>query len=559
MTIPPLSRLPLAASLTGLVEPLVPGLAKAALTRVGDESAYLAACVRRGLITPQPPDRLAAIVRGLVRYGTLAGAGHAAALMYADRTAVIDEQGALSYADLERNSNAIANGWLERGLRSGEGVAILARNHRYFLEAFFAAAKVGARVILLNTEFSGPQLRDVAGREGTDLLVHDDEYTEILAGIEPRHGTWRAWADRPGHDTLEWLARQGSTALPPKPAHEAKLIVLTSGTTGTPKGAPRSVPRLSLAPIGSPLLRVPFRNGQTMEVCAPMFHSLGFATSVFALLLGNTLVLRRRFDPAATLASLAERRADSLVVVPVMLQRMLDLGAEAREGLDLSALSVVFVAGSQLGSELCTRTMEAFGPVVYNLYGSTEVAYASIATPEELRVAPSTVGRVLRGTTVRIVDEHGREVPVGTTGRIFVGNGVQFDGYTGGGSKELLDGLMSSGDVGHFDESGLLFIDGRDDEMIVSGGENVFPREVEELLEQHPDVVEVAVLGVPDESFGARLKAFVVRQEGATLDEEAVQEHVRAHLARYKTPREVVFLDELPRNPTGKVLKRELV
>ena len=279
--------------------------------------------------------------------------------------------------------------------------------------------------------------------------------------------------------------------------------MLTSGTTGTPKGAARSVPR-SLGAVGAVLERVPFRTGQTVELCAPMFHSLGFATMMFGIGMGDTLVVRRRFSPEATLRSVERHRADNLVVVPVMLQRMLD--DPACDEVDLSSLSVVFVGGSQLGSALCTRALRRLGPVLYNLYGSTEVAYASIATPDDLALSPATVGRVLRGSVVRILDDEGRPVRTGTTGRIFVGNSIQFDGYTGGGSKDVVDGLMSSGDVGHFDEHGLLYVDGRDDDMVISGGENVYPREVEELLEQHPDVVECAVVSVADERFGQRLR-----------------------------------------------------
>jgi fatty-acyl-CoA synthase len=205
-----------------------------------------------------------------------------------------------------------------------------------------------------------------------------------------------------------------------------------------------------------------------------------------------------------------------------------------------------------------TRATGVFGPVVYNLYGSTEIAQATIATPDDLALDPATVGRPVRGTVVKIFGEDGRKLPAGSTGRIFVGNYAQFEGYSGGGSKDQLEGLMSSGDVGHFDERGLLFIDGRDDEMIVSGGENVFPAEVEELLAGHEAIVEAAAIGVDDERFGQRLKAFVVLHGGRRLSADEVRQYVRDNLATYKVPRDVVFVDELPRNPTGKVLKREL-
>jgi fatty-acyl-CoA synthase len=303
--------------------------------------------------------------------------------------------------------------------------------------------------------------------------------------------------------------------------------------------------------------KTPFRTGEVTECCTPIFHSLGFGHAMIAMLMGSTLVVRRRFDPQLTLESLATHRCSAMIVVPIMLSRILDLGPGARKNLDLSALRIIFVAGSQLGAALCTRAMAAFGPVVYNLYGSTEVAYATVATPEDLTAEPGCVGRVVRGAVVKILDDDGREVPTGTSGRIFVGNSAQFEGYTGGGTKETIRGLMSSGDIGHF-SAGRLFVDGRDDEMIVSGGENVFPGEVEDALAAHPDLLDAAVIGVPDDKYGQRLRSFVVVRPGGSLSEQDVKDYVRGRLARFKVPRDVVFVDELPRNPTGKVVKRML-
>ncbi len=508
------------------------------------------------------------------RYGLLAATVTVGAIRNGDRVAIRDELGDLTYRELDERTNAIANAWYEHGLRAGDGVAILVRNHRGFLDAVFAAAKCGARIVLLNTAFAGPQIHEVAGREGTDLLVYDDEYSEVLEGIEPPHGRWRAWTEDPetatgtssgdpgssdsgAAGTLDDLIARGSTKGPPKPATGPKIVILTSGTTGSPKGAPRSDPR-SLSVIGGLLDKVPFRARQVTELCVPMFHALGFAHTVLGLALGCTLIVHRRFEPEATLESVERNRATALIVVPVMLQRMLDLGDEVVSGYDTSSLKIIFVGGSQFGAELCKRSLKAFGPVVYNLYGSTEISYATIATPADLVQEPATVGRVVRGSIVKILDDDGEELPAGATGRIFVGNAGQFEGYTGGETKEQIGGLMSSGDVGHFDHKGRLFIDGRDDDMIVSGGENVFPGEIEELLAGHRAVEEVAAVGVDDEKFGQRLKAFIVVRDGQQLTEDEVKNYVRDNLANYKTPREVVFVDELPRNSTGKVLKREL-
>jgi fatty-acyl-CoA synthase len=241
-----------------------------------------------------------------------------------------------------------------------------------------------------------------------------------------------------------------------------------------------------------------------------------------------------------------------------MLQRILELDDEVLTRYDLSRLRVVPVSGSALPSVLARRWMDTFGENLFNLYGSTEVAWATIATPEDLRAAPGTAGKPPRGTIVRIYDDAGRPVRTGETGRIFVGNEMQFEGYTGGGGKDVIDGLMSSGDVGHFDAEGRLFIDGRDDDMIVSGGENVFPGEVEDLLAGHDGIADVAVFGVPDEEFGERLAVVAVRRPGADVDADEVRRFVKQNLATYKVPRDVTFVDELPRTATGKVLKREL-
>jgi fatty-acyl-CoA synthase len=528
--------------------------------RAGDEAYFARVCFRAGVFGIESPQRLARIVRAIERHGLLASSIAIGAIRHPDRVAIRDERGDLSYQELHEHANAVANGWRERGLRAGDGVAILVRNHRGFLEAVFGAILCGARVILLNTSFAGPQLHEVAEREGTDLLVHDDEFAAIVEGVEPRCGRFRAWVDDPdqaGDDTLDVLIAGASVTSPPKAGRPAKLVILTSGTTGTPKGAPRDEPR-SLAILGGLLSRIPLHDGETTELTTPMFHTLGLAGMALGLALGSTMVLHRRFDPEVTLDSLATNQVTAMVVVPVMLQRIVELGEAEIASRDLRSLRVIFVSGSAVGPSLVRRATGAFGPVIYNLYGSTEVAEATIATPDDLALDPATVGRPPRGTVVKILGDDGTELPVGETGRIFVGNHAQFEGYSGGGHKEQIDGLMSSGDVGHFDERGLLFIDGRDDEMIVSGGENVFPAEVEQLLAGHEAIVDAAAIGVDDERFGQRLKAFVVVRDGASLTEDEVRDYVRENLATYKVPREVVFLDDLPRNPTGKVLKRTL-
>ncbi|MGI8460639.1 MAG: acyl-CoA synthetase [Solirubrobacterales bacterium] len=534
-------------------------LPRGAAERAALELQALGHIARSGLVGIESPQKVTSLLRTLHRFGGLGALPGRAAIRDPNGTAIADELGTVSFAELDRRTNALANEWRKRGIGDGSGVSILCRNHRGFLDATFAAAKLGARALYLNTDFAGPQVTDVCAREGTDALVYDEEFAEVVAGAAAPRGRFIAWADGESDvPTLEQLIASGDSAAPPPPGERPSVVMLTSGTTGTPKGAPRDTPS-SLVPLGALLSKTPFRAGEATYVAAPMFHSLGFANSLLAVGLGSTIVCRRRFDAVAAVEGIERESCSAIIVVPVMLSRILALGPERIEAHDLSSLRIVFCSGAQLEADLVTRAMDALGDVVYNLYGSTEVAYATIATPEDLRAAPGCAGRVPIGTTVRLYDEEGQPVEGSDrSGRIFVGNGFEFAGYTGGGSKQVIDGLMSSGDVGHFDSAGRLFIDGRDDEMIVSGGENVFPHEVEELLFHHPEIDDAAVIGVDDEKFGKRLRAFVVLAAGSDLDDDAVREHVKANLARYKVPRDVVVLDELPRNPSGKILKREL-
>jgi acyl-CoA synthetase (AMP-forming)/AMP-acid ligase II len=513
-----------------------------------------------GIVGPMRPDRAGMIGLTFIRWGASPATGIAtASIHHPHEIALIDERGSLSFERVHRRSNALAHAFAEMGIGYGDGVGIMCRNHRGFVEATLAAAKLGASALYLNTMFAGPQLAEVTRREKPKVLVYDEEFTGLLEGVDGGVTRVVGWcdSDAPGEATLEQLIAGGDESDLKPPPDKPRFVILTSGTTGAPKGAQRSSPDGLLA-MAALIERIPYRSRETMMIAAPLFHSWGFFHFVISLPTAATMVLRRRFDPEDTLLAVQESRAEVLAAVPVMIQRILQLPDQTLAKYDLSSLRITALSGSALPGELATAWMDRFGDTVYNLYGSTEVAYASVANPADLRAAPGTAGRPPRGTVVRLYDDEGREVPTGEVGRIFVGNEMSFEGYTGGGGKEVIEGLLSSGDVGHIDSAGRLFIDGRDDEMIVSGGENVFPREVEDLLADHEAVVEAAVIGVEDEEFGQRLKAYVVLTEDGQLSAEELRAHVKANLASYKAPREVEFLDELPRNATGKILKREL-
>ncbi|BBX32225.1 acyl-CoA synthetase [Mycolicibacterium mageritense DSM 44476 = CIP 104973] len=535
------------------------------LDRGAAELHYARKMFEAGALKLESPQHMAAMLADIRRWGELGMIPALNARRHPNRTAVIDDDGEMTFGELDAAAHATANGLLALGVRGGDGVAILARNHRWFLVSVYGAARAGARIILLNSEFSGPQIKEVAEREGAKVIIYDDEYAAAVSQAEPELGKLRALGKNPDKDepsgstdeTLADLIARSSGQPAPKATKHSSIIILTSGTTGTPKGANRGTPP-SLAPIGGVLSHVPFRAREVTSLPAPMFHALGFLHGTIAMMLGSTLVLRRRFKPATVLEDIEKHKVTAMVVVPVMLSRILDTLDQTVPKPNLSSLRIVFVSGSQLGAELATRALKDLGPVIYNLYGSTEIAFATIARPKDLSINPATVGPVVKGVRVKIIDDNGNEVPQGEVGRIFVGNTFPFEGYTGGGGKQIIDGLLSSGDVGYFDEHGLLYVSGRDDEMIVSGGENVFPAEVEDLISGHPEVIEATALGVEDKEWGARLRAFVVKAEGASVDEDDIKKYVKDHLARYKVPREVIFLDELPRNPTGKILKREL-
>ncbi|MGV9795046.1 acyl-CoA synthetase [Gordonia sp. NPDC003422] len=480
---------------------------------------------------------------------------------YPDAPAITDERGTVTFGELDRQSNALANTLLASGVAPGSVVGVLARDHRGLILALSAAGRAGYRLAMMNTGFGKTQFVEVAEREKVRAMLYDEEFIDLLEGLPdmPRVLTW-VDGDRPvpeGVRTLDEVIETGDTGMPPEPETFGGFVILTSGTTGLPKGAQRS----KMSPFTSALLldRVPLPQHGSMVIVSPIFHSTGFAVWGVGTALGNQTVVLRRFDAEKTLAALAEHRAEVLVAVPTMLHRILALGPEVIGKYDVSALKIIVIAGSALSPALSERVQDTFGDVLYNMYGSTEVAIASIAQPHELRQAPGTVGRPPVSSRLALFDGEGNRITgKNVSGRLFVRNGAPFEGYTDGRNKEVIDGYMSSGDMARVDDSGLWFIEGRDDDMIVSGGENVYPLEVENLLAAHPEVADVAVVGVDDEEFGHRLRAFIVRQPDTDPQPDDLKQHVKSNLARYKVPRDVVFVEELPRNPTGKLVRRKL-
>ncbi|KAA1380653.1 AMP-binding protein [Aeromicrobium fastidiosum] len=511
----------------------------------------LDAALSSRVVAPVGPRAAVGLAKGLVRHQASPAVllAHTAS-RWPDRAAVIDDDGTVTARELYDRVRQLAGVLHARGIGRGSTVGLLCRNHAGFVEAAFATLWVDADLVLLNTDFAADQLADVVGREGVELIVHDSDLQRVVTRADL--GIPALVTDGHGSGTVAWACDFGHPA-PPSRRHTGRLVILTSGTTGTPQGSPRRSQGAGVVgPLSTMLRSIGLRSGDPVLVLPPLFHGLGLAYLVIAIALGCPVVLMRHADAAAALRAVERHRVRVMFVVPVMLHRLLDVPADQREQLDLTSLHAVPSGAAPLTPALAERFMDAFGDVLLNMYGSTEIGWSTIAGPADLRTAPGTVGRPLRGVSVRIVDDLGREVPTGEVGRIVVRSSMNAPAEALG-DRQVVDGHVSTGDVGHLDAHGRLFVDGRDDDMIVSGGENVFPGEVEDLLHAHPAIRDVTVHGVPDEEYGQRLRAVVVAEPDSDLTPDDVRAHVRDHLARFKVPRDVQLIDELQRSATGKV------
>jgi acyl-CoA synthetase (AMP-forming)/AMP-acid ligase II len=532
------------------------------LDQVRGVLGVLATLQRAGMIAPMRPDRYLKMAAAMRREGMGMTVGFAgAAQRCPERPALIDELGTLTWRQLDERINALASAL--QALPSGQPkvIGIMCRNHRGFIEALVAANRIGSDVVLLNTSFAGPAMAEVVNREGVDAAIYDEEFTATVdRALADRPDAIRivAWTESQHEVTVENLITDHLGGQPERTGRKGKMILLTSGTTGSPKGAKQSGGGAGIGTLKAILDRTPWRAEETIVIVAPMFHAWGFSQLIFAASMACTIVTRRKFDPEATLDLVDRHQATGLAVVPVMFDRIMELPDNVRNRYSGRSLRFAAASGSRMRPDVVTAFMDQFGDVIYNNYNATEAGMIATATPADLRAAPDTAGRPAGGTEIRILDPEFNELPTGEVGIIYVRNDTQFDGYTSGNTKDFHAGFMSSGDVGYLDEAGRLFVVGRDDEMIVSGGENVYPIEVEKTLTTHDEVAEAAVIGVDDEQYGQRLAAFVVLEPGSSATVDTLKQHVRDNLANYKVPREISVLDELPRGSTGKILRAEL-
>jgi fatty-acyl-CoA synthase len=517
-----------------------------------------------GALGPKSPLAVGAALPWLIGRGpSLAILCHMNALTVGNKPAIHDARGSISWSDLNKRVNQVVNALGAVGVEPGDHVGLLQRNGREMVEVTLACQRLGVVACPLNTWAKPTELQATIRNSHPVVLFYDTAHSDIVEQCAPddipliavgaadqgmlESAPYEALlAEHDAHLPAPFVRRRGTP----------KVIIQTSGTTGTPKAAARDAAASGLGVLANLLQVVPYRRDDVVYCPAPLFHSFGLATFTFATALGATLVLPERFDPEGSLELIDRHRCTAASFVPVMVRRMVSLPDEVKERYDLSSLRIVMASGSVLGQEVRRSASELFGSVLYDLYGSTEAGWVAIATPDDMLKEKHTVGRPVPGIEVRVMGADDEPLGARETGEIYIRSKVMFEGYISGEStKGTSDGWMSIGDLGHIDDEGFLFIEGRADDMVVVGGENVYPVEVEEVIETLGGVDEVAVVGVPDDEYGQILAAFVV----GTATPEDITAACKKELASYKVPRKIHVLDELPRNATGKVLKRDLI
>ncbi|WP_144637521.1 long-chain-fatty-acid--CoA ligase [Bordetella genomosp. 13] len=491
---------------------------------------------------------------------------------YRDHPAFIFEGRRITHGEFAGRVRRLCHALAGMGLRRGDRIAILAQNCPEYLELYAAAGACGFIAVGVNYRLAQADQAAILRDCEPGLLVHDPEYAERVAALRPdlpARARVLCLGRGPHADGYEDVLAQASDAPPPWRARDddTLFLIYTSGTTGVPKGVMLG----NAAQVEQArMLALTHSAGQDdrMLVVMPMYHIGGTTELLSYLVCGATIVLHRRFDPHEILASIAAHRVTAAHFAPIMIQAMVDV--QAATPYDVSSLEMVCYASAPMSVALSRRARATFGPIFMQAYGMTEHGPGTVllkhqhlpdgSAAEAARMA--SAGQPILGVDIRIVGEDGAALPDGQVGEIQMRSAALMQGYwrkPRETAEALADGWMKTGDLGHFDDGGYLFIVDRKKDMIISGGENIYSREVEEALLLHPAVREAAVIGVPDEKWGESVKAFVALQPGARADEAALVEHCRALIASYKKPRSIEFMQALPRLPsTNKIDKKAL-
>jgi acyl-CoA synthetase (AMP-forming)/AMP-acid ligase II len=496
----------------------------------------------------------------LALMGLLAPAG-------APRGQLVQEERAYSFFELNERVDSIAKSLAKRGARCGDRIVVMLKNRPEFVLVQTAAARLGCATVSCSYRSTSREFEYVVKDSGARILFFDAEIASVLEqspSVRTRLGDSRCivvGGKIEPFPTLDDVIREGQTGMVPKRDDAPSVVMYTSGTTGKPKGAVRKYGIGIMAGAMALIGETPMQMGEKHLAVCPLYHATANSFIALSYIVGSTVYVMRDFRPEAFLEAVERYRITTTAVVPTMLHRIVELGDETIRRYDTSSLKVIFSGGAPLTAPLAREVMRLFGDTLYNFYGSTETGAVTLAKPDDLKRAPGTIGKILDGQHVRLLDEEGRACLPGRVGELYARSGQLITGYHANesGTREAMrDGFFSVGDLARQDERGYFFLEGRKRDMIISGGVNVYPAEVESVLEDHPAIAEAAVVGIPDPEWGERTRAFVVVKQGAHTDSAALLEYCRAQLAGPKVPREFVFLEALPRNPTGKVLKREL-
>ncbi|MCC6210414.1 MAG: AMP-binding protein [Burkholderiales bacterium] len=489
------------------------------------------------------------------------------AQLYPGRPAIVEAGGrTLTYHELNGRVHRLANALLARGLGKGQRLAILGRSSAAYLEAYFAAARIGLWQVPLNFHLKSADIGHRLLHSGASAMLIDREFAPLFDGLEPAARAAlgdRVWTMDGAHGifpSMETLVAEGG-AVPPDVRLDPEDILYigyTSGTTGPAKGALVSHRAIVTGYLYKALAYGLGPDDVTLDP-GPFWHSAPRDYASLACYLGGTAIVTRGFEPSEYLELVQRHRVTNSFLVPTMVQMLTSL--EGNERYDTSSLRLVLSGGSPLPTAVKDRAVARFGPILHEFYGATETRMITSVSTPELAERRRTVGRAMRDVEIRVLDEDGEERPRGEVGEIFVRGPGLYSGYHEDPERTRAaqrGEWFSLGDLGRMDDDGYLYLVDRKQDMIISGGENIYPNDIEEVLAACQGVKEAAVIGVPDPTWGEAVTAVVVPAPGAQLSAEALIAACAARLPAYMKPRAVAFAEALPRNPVGKVLRRVL-
>ncbi|HEX3604742.1 MAG TPA: AMP-binding protein [Candidatus Dormibacteraeota bacterium] len=487
-----------------------------------------------------------------------------------ERLALVDDGGRTrTYAELNARANRAANALAALGLAAGDRCIHVHYNCIEGFEVGHALRKLGAVSVPMNTRLRGSEIAYLINDSGARVVVAGPEFTgaidEARTQVEDAQG--RRWlvlgdgAPGDGWTSYEAVLAEASDAAPDGAgALGAPTMIYTAGTTGNPKGALRGG-GVDPETIATWMAAFKFNSEDVHLLAGPSYHSAPGVFSGLQQMLGAATVVMRRFDPVLALRLIAEHRVTTTFMAPILVKRIVDVPAGVRAAHDVSSMRCVIVAAAPFPGELKRRAVELFGPSVFEFYGATETGLVTLITPEELLRRPDSCGRALPSVEVLLLDDDGREVPEGQPGELWARSPALFTAYHNkpeATERNRRDGYFTVGDVAWRDPDGYIHICDRKVDMVISGGVNIYPAEIEAVLHAHPAVEDCAVIGVPDPEWGESLKAVVKLHPGAGATDVELIGFVGERLAAFKRPRSVEFVDEFPRDSAGKLLKRLL-